>query len=420
MEISKEKLMSVISESSSEMDEMAKYWTKKKPGKRVASSKLFDNEDNLIGYDMMVNPFDENPDAERVQIIFTCDVQKFMEDHPDVVEKLKQDYGSFRWANTKCPSDRPHRDVRVGHPLPGEEGEPISTVKQTSKDVATGEKYGVQQAIKRGGFNKIIGEEFGLESPKGVEFNKVLSKRSIPAIIVDDKRFIDRTTEEWTNDKVVFRTHSFNTYATAQDFLKTVVARIGGRETKEMDTSYLARQFNKVYSNWAEDKKNQKSYEGKTDVFQLDRRGFSELNLDVSLKMIFEIVGEKIGDNSFAWTINMTNKFGRKRPDEYRIANGKLKPITLKDGGYLDEGLISVTKTIQLDPNKKFDEQNTIMSDVAVSEGLRETIYDFKREIESIEPKSALKYATAQRSDIERVNEAVVKLSKDILNKIKK
>ena len=99
MEISKEKLLSIISENNyiSDIEEMAKYWTKKKPGVRVKSSKLYDSKGDLIGYDMMVNPFNEDPDSERVQIVFTCDIQKFIQDHPDVVEKLKKDYGSFRW-----------------------------------------------------------------------------------------------------------------------------------------------------------------------------------------------------------------------------------------------------------------------------------------------------------------------------------
>jgi hypothetical protein len=410
MEISKEKFMSIISESSIEMDEMGDIWSKGK-----AKSRPINNENGeLIGHDMLIDPDDYT--KGRVNVIFTCDINEFIESHPDLVAKLKEQYGNIKWTTDVCPKYNPHKKERNYQPLPDSEDDVDIKSKAYSP---SGEKYGIQQAIKRGGFNKIIGEEFGLESPKGVEFNQTLSKRSIPAIIVNDKKFIDRFVQDWSNDRIEFRTHSFNTYQTAQDFLKTVVARIAGKGTNEMDTSYLARQFNRTYTTWSEDKKNQKAYEGKTDVFQLDRRGFSELNLDVSLKMIFEIIGVREGD-SFTWTITMTNKFGKKRPDEYRISNGKLKPITLKDGGYLDEGVIRVSKTAQLDPNKTFDEENTIISDVAVSEGLREAIYDFKQQIESIEPKSALKYANVRRSDIERVDESIVKLSTDILNEINK
>jgi len=42
MEISKEKLLSLLNESNyiADIEEMAKYWTKKQPGKKVASRKL--------------------------------------------------------------------------------------------------------------------------------------------------------------------------------------------------------------------------------------------------------------------------------------------------------------------------------------------------------------------------------------------
>ena len=409
MEISKQKLMSIISESSIEMDEI---WSKAK----AKSRPILDDSGELIGHDMLINPDDYT--QGRVNVIFTCDIEEFIQTHPDLITKLKEQYGgNVKFTTDKCPKYNPHKGNREYKSLPDSEDD-INI--QSKAYVASGEEYDTQQAIKRGGFNKIVEEEFGLISPKGVEFNLALSKRSIPAIIVNDKKFVDRFVEDWTNERIEFRTHSYNTYETAQDFLKTVAARITGKETKEMDTSSLARQFNKRYRNWDEDKMNQKEYQGKTDIFKLDKRGFAELNLDVSLKMIFEIIGEKTGDNSFTWKISMKNKFGRKRPDEYRISNGRLEPITLKDGGYLDEGLISTTKTVQLDPNKQFDNKNTIMTDVAVSEGLREAIYDFKQEIESINPKSALKYAGINRSDIERVNESILKISKDILNELKK
>jgi hypothetical protein len=267
-------------------------------------------------------------------------------------------------------------------------------------------------------FNPILRDEFGLESDKGKQFNEILSKRSIPAIIVNDPKFEDRHNDVWRNDQIQYQVHSFNTYENAQSFLKSVVARIAGKSTDENNTIYLARQFNQKYSNWEETRKNDKRYEGKTSVFQLDKRGFSELNLDVSMKMEFGINGFK-QNNEFVWAISMKNKFGRKRPDEYRISNGGLKPITLQDGGYLDDALISVRKVVPLD-EIEFTEDKSIMSVFAVSEGLREAISDFKAKIEGISPKSALKYANVRRSDIEKVNESVVKLSLDILNQIKK
>ena len=46
MEISKEKLLSLLSENNyiSDIDEMSLFWSKKKPGVMVKSSKLYDGK----------------------------------------------------------------------------------------------------------------------------------------------------------------------------------------------------------------------------------------------------------------------------------------------------------------------------------------------------------------------------------------
>lgn len=411
MEISKEKLMSIISESSIEMDEMGRIWDKAD----AISRPIKDDQGNLIGHDMLIDPND--PTKGRVNVIFTCDIQEFVNSHPELVTKLKQQYGGVKWSSDTCPKYNPHRNTkRVYSSLPDDEDGDTGIERRPYQ--ASGESYDAQENIRRI-FNPILREELGLESNKGKQFNEVLSKRSIPAIIIDDPKFEDRHNDVWRNDQIQYKVHSFNTYENAQSFLKSVVNRIAGRDTDQNDTSYLARQFNQKYSNWEETKKSDKRYLGKTDVFQLDKSGYSELNLDVSMKMEFEITGFR-QNNEFVWVISMKNKFGRKRPDEYRISNGGLKPITLQDGGYLDEGKIQVRKVVELDAEKTFDDKNTVMSDFAVSEGLREAIQDFKSKIEAISPKSALKYANVRRSDVERINETVVNISLDILNQIKK
>jgi hypothetical protein len=251
-------------------------------------------------------------------------------------------------------------------------------------------------------FNPIIENEFSENTGTGKQFNEVLNKRSIPSISLDVKN-IDRHHSEWTNDLITFRTHNYNSYGSAQDFLKSVLARMSNKELPEIKTYYMARQFNQKLRNWAESKKNDKHYEGKTEIYNLDKRGFEELNLDVSLKMIFEIKGERIGD-SFNWSITMRNKFGKKTPDDYSIKNG-LENITLKNDGYLDDQLLLVTKSVQLEPGKLYSDIRTIMDDINVVETLRQVIHDFKSMISEIKPKSALKIANVTRSDVQRVDE---------------
>lgn len=410
MEISKEKLMSIISESSIEMDEMGRIWDKAD----AISRPIKDDQGNLIGHDMLIDP--NNVESGRVNVIFTCDINDFIRNHPDLVTKLKEQYGNIKWTTDTCPKYNPHRNTkRVYQALPDDQANDGDIARRPYQ--ASGETYDTKEEIKRL-FNPILRETLGQDSDQGRAFNEVLAKRSIPSLNIGDPKFEDKHQDVWTNDLIKYRLLGFNLYESAQDFLKAVVARIAGKETEQQSTTYLARQFNTRYSNWEETKKNVKKYEGKTPVFNLDARGYSELNLDVSMKMLFEITGERDGDN-FTWTVSMVNKFGRKRPDEYRIKNGKLEPITLKDGGYLDEGKLSKSVTVQLDPEKDYNE-TTIMGDIAVAQGLREAIEDFKSIIENISPKSALKYANVRRSDIERVNESVVKLSLDILSQIKK
>jgi len=421
MEISKEKLLSLLNESNyiADIEEMAKYWTKKQPGKKVASSKLYDNEGNHIGYDMMVDPFNEDPDSERVQIVFTCDIEQFMQQHPDVVEKLKKDYGSFRWSETKCPSDRPHRDVRVGKPLPGEEGEPISTVKQTSKDVSTGQKLEGSKRIKTL-FLKL------LRSNLTEEFNKQLSQRSVPGVELENRKYFNRHTDIWTNEKVVFTTLSYNIYKSNEEFNQMVTDRIFGDETQQMDTQYLARQFNQRYANWeAEEKKGSTKDFGVTDVYQLRRSGYVEgVENEVFLEMTFTVKGEMIGENSFAWSIVLVNKFARRKPGKTYV-DGRLEPVEYNPGSLVDGKQVGVVKNIQLQPGTQFTPDNTIMDNREILNGLNTAINEFKQKIEAISPDSVLRKASATRSELggdrRRMNENTFdSIVKDVIKKIKK
>jgi hypothetical protein len=423
MEISKEKLLSLLSEGNyiSDIEEMARYWTKKQPGKKVASSKLYDNDGNHIGYDMMVNPFSEDPDSERVQIVFTCDIEKFMEEHPDVVEKLRNDYGTFRWSETKCPSDRPHRDVRVAKPLPGEDGEPIRTVKQTAKDVSTGKKIEGSTKIKtlllkvlRNGFDD--------------EFNKVLNQRSVPAIVLDNTKYFDRHTDMWTNEKVAFTTLSYNVYKSNEEFNQMVADRIFGEETPEMDTQHLARRFNQIYANWeAEEKKGSTEDYGVTDVYQLRKFGYVEgRENEVFLEMTFSVRGELVGDNSFAWTIMLVNKFARRKPGSSRV-DGRLEAVEYNPGSLVDGKQVAVVKNIQLEPGTQFNPENTIMDNNEIVNGLLTAINEFKQKMNSISPETVLRKAVATRSELQgggrnrRLNENVFdQMVKDVIKKLKK
>jgi len=328
-------------------------------------------------------------------VLFTCgnEIAQFIRENPEQYQALKEKYGTnLRWSNTNLPACQPRRKKPLETlPVPGVEGG--EEKKFDIQRNITGEKQSEQENIKRI-FNRIV------------------------------ETHLDRYVEDWTNDKIEYRTHTYNAYNSGQDFLKSVLARIKGVETPEMKTYYLARQFNKNYRNWEEDKKNQETYQGKTDVYKLDRRGYEELKLDVALKMVFEIVGIKRGD-SFTWKISMRNKFGRKSPEEYSI-NTRLKDVDysvqLKEGGILDDRSIGVTKTVQLDPEERIDSEKTVMAQLPVQLGLKEAIKDFKKLVESLTPNSALKIANIRQYDVKKgLDESTTNfLFNKLMNKFKK
>jgi hypothetical protein len=411
MEFSKEQFIKIMSENYiSDLDEMGKFWDKQNP----ISRPIKDDEGNLIGHDMRVDPFDDN--SPRVNVIFTCDIQEFINSHPDLVAKLKEQYGNIKWTDDVCPKYNPHKKKRAYQPIPGAEDQASDIKKRTAQDASTGEKLVGSARIKRFFLNYLRNNLTRSED----NFNKELSKRSIPAIVLDDRKYFDRHNDVWTNDKVEFRITAFNTYESGKDFLQKVANRISGKTEENQDTEHLARQWNNIYRNWEETRKSDKLYQGKTDVFGLDVKGFKEGNFDVSMKMILEIKGEKIGE-SFIWTVSMVNKFGRKRPDEYRIS-GQLKPVELVPGGYLDEKKLVKSVSVPLEPNESFTPENTIMDDENVVKGLIDVINEFKSMIIDISPKTALKYATLKRSDVERVdeNKEIKNVVKDIIMEVKK
>lgn len=270
----------------------------------------------------------------------------------------------------------------------------------------TGEKYSASERIKRI-FNDVISSEFENE-----EFSEVLNKRSIPAIVARDRSNVSQY-GKFDNNQVVYETHNNNAYQSVQDFLKAAVARVKGLESPEMKTFYMARQYNTRYNNWRADKKNLKKYEGKTPVYGLDAYGLEQDNLDVTIRMDLIIKGERIGDGSFAWSINMTTKLGKKIETDSGF----------KDG-FLDDKTITVNKTAQFAPNVQFTDSYTIMDNEDIKNALIEALNDLKNQIESIDPKETLKLANVKRYQINpnaQINEDVVKkLIHRVLKEVKK
>ena len=255
----------------------------------------------------------------------------------------------------------------------------------------TGEPMSEEEKIKRV-FFKIIYNELDND-----EFQKELSKRSIPALNMKDnseygKAQTKKTSisqySNYSNQKIEFEIHSYNGYNSLKDFLNAVIARIQGKETDIPNTLFMSRQYNTNYSKYSAAKKMEKKFQGKTPVQGKDVRDYFEENLDATIRLDLKIEGELM-DNSYLWNAQLKTVVGRKLENESGLK-----------GGYLDDKLIQSSETVQLEPGIEFTQKNTVMNNNDIVNGLINVLNDLKSQIESINPKQMLKYATVRRNEL--------------------
>lgn len=461
MEITKEKLISLLSENySSDIEEAKKLAARReKPVEKIDLREPIFENGRRVGWSWRKDIKD--PNSELITVLFLCgrDIEEFKETHKEIIEHIDQKFKSgWYFTEDACPSARPEKSKsrKYYNPTTGLEDDPFTykgydptksflviadgevvaqfTPKKDDKEKninpeelaeAYAENYRssvpgsnvivkfdntvklAQENIKRT-INSILVNEF----EKNEDFVKMMNIKSLPPIFIRDLKFIDRHVDKWTNDKLELRYHSFNAYKSAKEFLTAVIKRSRGVTGDNMHTFHLARQFNTKYQKWLETKPSERKFIGKTKdievkyvrktAYDVDAGGYKEPNFDVTLKMLFEVIGERIG-NGFVWTIKIQNKFGRKKPDDYVIQG--LERIELQKDGLFDGKMIVATKTVQLPPNAKFDNVNTIMQNKEIVNGLMETIENFKNQIKQINEKDMIKIANVKRSDVERVDE---------------
>lgn len=246
------------------------------------------------------------------------------------------------------------------------------------------------------------------------EMSAKLEKLSIPEVRSRDRKHLNKYGKV-DNDKIVYETHTFNSYESSKQFLNFVMARISGKPIENKFKSYhLARQFNQVYMRWEETRKNQQNYLGKTDAYMLDRYGFDEDNLDVTVRMDFKIEGTKM-NNRYLWIINFKTKFGRKLKEERYI----------KGGLDLDKD-ITIRKEVEFDASKEFDDKYTVLDSIEIKSALIEGLQELSEKIMTMKPIETLKLANVKQSQITKkpiqpnVNEEVISIVDKVLDKIKK
>ena len=283
---------------------------------------------------------------------------------------------------------------------------PIRNVKAGTSYQPSGESQSVNEKNKRK-LGRILKSEIF-----GEGFNEVLNKKSIPSIKLDREN-VDMHEGTYTNEKIVYRAHNNNSYKSAFDFLEAVLDRLEGKEGSEMKTYSMARQYNTRNANWNADKKMDTTYQGKTNKYGLNRRGYEEENLDVTIRMDLEILGEKMGE-SFLWNVRMKVNLGKKLSEDNRMR-----------GGFENIKLIQTSKTAQLEPRKEFNENHVIMDDINVVNALIEAINELKSDIDGITEEELLPYADVEYKQTKgmeqntNLNEEKEKLIQRIIKQIK-
>jgi hypothetical protein len=371
-EILKKDLLNLIIESHAEMGEMA-YKPKgtQDDGGRIRKHKPIFKDGSNGGTDQDPDGWILNPnriEGEEKAYFFLAgqDLESFIEENREFLDGIANKLGQDRVCivdgnRTKCQP----RSLKVG-----------------TQYVPSGNKMSAETKIKRS-LNSLV-EQY-MASP---EISEKLSRLSIPEVRARDRKHIDRYSKI-SNNRIEYATHTFNSYESAQQFLKFVTSRITGKETPEEYKSYhLARQFNRNYQRWEETRKNTKQYYGKTPAYMLDQYGFDEDNLDVTVRMDFKISGV-LTNEEYLWTVKFMTKFGRK----------------LKEDRYLNGGLdldkeITISKRIPLEGGEDFNEERTVMDSLPIKSGLIEALDELKDRIMAMKPIETLKLANVQKFDV--------------------
>jgi hypothetical protein len=376
-EILKKDLIKVISEQQTEVDELA-YKPKgtQDDGGRIRKFKpIFKDDNNTdIPDGWAVNPNQIEGEERVIMYLNGSPLESFIEENQEmlnaILERIGEDKLCYEDAHAvKCQP----RSAKFG-----------------TKYVHSGIKKPATTNIKID-LNRLIDHYLGNE-----EIQQKLERLSIPEIRARDRKHLDAY-GKIDNTQVNYQTHTFNSYKSSNEFLQFVTARITGKPIEDQYRSYhLARQFNLDYRRWEETKKNKKEYQGKTPAYMLEKYGLDEENLDVTVRMDLIVKGVK-SDGSFLWTIVLRTKFGRKLQEDYR------------HGGLELDKDIQIIKRAEFDTQTLFDDENTIMDNLAIKSALIEALDELRDTIMKMKPIEALKNANIKQYDITKraVNEDV-------------
>jgi len=318
--ISKKNLLNLINESMTDMDEMA-YRKKKTQAPRrnpVTGEYLIheaipvfkENNPTPVGGDgvpdaWIINPNKVEGGSKLVVPIGCSELSDFIKENK---EWLKSLHVLFQLKPIL------HYCVSEVNPTGTYKYAPRN-IKLGTEYIPSGEHYDAEEIIKRTMY-EIIQKYLADE-----EVNKKLERCSIPLIKPRQVQHLD-SHGKINNNEVNYQTHTFNAYDDEEQFLRFVNARMNNIPINDDVKEYhLARQFNTIYQNWKETKKQDKNYLGKTEKYYLDKFGLEQENLSTVVRSDLKIKGKLMGD-TYTWTLEYIVKYGSKLKESRKILGG--------------------------------------------------------------------------------------------------
>lgn len=439
--IKKSQLLDVLKEQF-DMDEMAaRSHPKSRPiefgGQTVGHRLKSGSKEDILNK--------ENLPLPAYVVVYTCgeEVQNFINSHPDMIEHIKKTYVNPETSEfpdvdvqhpeiiftnaEKCPKYNPYQGpVKHYFDAKGNEIEPGIPSLSYKEDVKTGEKYTLKEAINR----KLKAALFGTKDTRtgevinpglmyDAELNEHMTECSIPSFKVRERSYEDRHDTKNTNQRVHYGSDSFILYESANDFLGDVLKRTYGLESdvKRRET-HLARLRNQLYRKWDSKKKNEKKYEGITDIYKLEKRGYSEQNYDVNIMSKFDVLGTLTNQNTFVWRLKLDVLYGKKIPVENLISSrnvrlfkniDEVKVVELPEGTSFPE----VPYTDEVGVNEH------VLGNSLIMNGLMEALQEFKDKIMEISTDDALEMANYFQYEIGEEPEGGAELAESFDRMIK-
>lgn len=346
-------------------------------------------------------------------VIYTCgeEVTNFIQSHQDLIDHVKKTYmdpastqykdvefqhPDIIFTNAKeCPAARPYQQEKHYFDAQGNEIQPDIPVIPYEK---SGKHYTLKEAINRvlklalfGTKDSKTGQVIDPGLMNDADLNQHLEDCSIPSFKVRERSYEDRHDVKNTNERVHYGSDAFILYESANDFLGDVLNRTVGLESEvDRRETHLARLRNKIYGNWDSKKKNEKKFEGLTDVYKLEKRGYTEKNYDVNIYAKFDLLGQVSGENSFTWRLRLDVYYGKKISVDDLIQRKNVKLFKS----------ISEVKVVDYNdryPELPYDQEvevnDHILANPEVLNGLKEAISEFKEKIMEISTDDALEMA---------------------------